>query len=149
MIFQKLCQRDPRWAHIRIGASNATLGQEGCLVDCYAMASQWFGHYLSPPEIAVHKEWFNSLGEMLIDKVNIPGMKLKYRLFGENDPAISKSIVSPPEIVILKVNNGKHFILATHTVNGDFLCDDPWTGNVCLAKHTYKNIVASIHLTKA
>lgn len=149
MIFQKLSQRDPRWANKKIGNTHLTIGEYGCFITCWCMALQWFGISMTPDQFAAHHEWFDSKGEMLPFLVNIPGVKIIQHLFGENDRAITNSIISPPQVCILKVNDGKHFILAAHVVKADFLCDDPWTGNICLAKRNYKNIVASYHLAKS
>lgn len=46
-----LSQRDPRWRDLKLGTSEVTIGDYGCLLVCTAMLAEYYGHPVSVPEL--------------------------------------------------------------------------------------------------
>lgn len=45
-------QGDPRWANTQLGtAKGATIGLYGCLVTCWEMKANYYGHKITPPQL--------------------------------------------------------------------------------------------------
>jgi hypothetical protein len=148
---QYLCQRDPRWANQRIGASSLTLGRYGCTTVCLSMLSDHFGNYIKPPQVAQNIDWYTPQGLVLWGKLAIPKMKFVKRLRVRSLVDIYASLNDPDGAVMLEVSHGSHWIVGLRKtwLRDDVICIDPWTGRVCSAIGDYKNITGSAHFKRA
>lgn len=156
-----LSQRDQRWANVKIGNSNTTLGRMGCTITCLSMISQFFGCYKSPNEIAKNQNNFEQDSVAWI-QLNFPNFSFRWR---EGSP-IKGDIVDMEMIksymagnydkkntenraVILQVANFSHWVVALWpTFDGDILAIDPWTGKTCEVLKTYGNITGAALFVK-
>ena len=150
MSIKLLSQRDPKWANVKLGNSNVTIGQDGCLITSLCMLSQYYGVPITPDVVARHTESFNANGEYLW---NYPfPFTLEKSIGGKiqptrNDAEIMKSLKGPRRGVVLQVDNGEHFMLAlSKPLFGSYTCADPWFGDKCDAVKRWKNITGSRHL---
>ena len=148
MIYES--QRDPRWALVKIGDSQLTLGKFGCTTTCLSMLSDYFGCFKSPDMIALHHEWYTPDGLIVWGALKFPNMQFVKRTSAYVDQEIQESINDPKRAVMLNVNGGTHWVVAIRKalLSNDYVCVDPWTGKRCLAKRDYHNIVGSAHFEK-
>lgn len=146
-IVKYLSQRDPAWAAQRLGISNLTLGRYGCTSVCLSMLSDYFDNYMSPPEIASHKNWYTKGGLIVWDKLDFPKMKFVERVRIRADNKIKESLLKINTAVMLEVNNGQHWVVALRKAmfGNDYLVLDPWSGQKCWAIKKYHNITGSAH----
>jgi len=117
------------------------------------MLSDYFGCYKSPQEIAhnVHNYTVptaNDSGGLVIwGNLRFERMKFVRREFGRNDTEIQRALKYPHTAVILQVNNGQHWVVATkkNLIGGDYRIIDPIDGKSknCLA--TYRNITGAAY----
>lgn len=137
-----LSQRDLQWASEKLGASSLTIGRFGCTTTCISMLSDYFGGYMSPLGIAMHKDWYTGDGLILWRNLDLPTMKFKSRLSVRNDAAINYALKDPNMAVILEVNNGSHWVVAIKkSFFGDsYIVADPWNGDRCDVISRYHNI---------
>lgn len=127
-----LSQRDQRWANLKLGDSNYTIGPDGCTITCLAMAAN-----LTPGEI---NRRMNLVGALkgglvnwtLIGKANI-GLEFIWRNKGwlEADNAKVLQAIVDYGFCLAEVDfdgnpktTGKHWILLI----GNKRAYDPWTG---------------------
>jgi len=151
-----LSQRDPRWANKLIGASNVSIGRMGCLITCMSMASQFFGCYQSPDQIASNSKWFDTASLIWIN-MSFPSMSFRWRegsqiANGDNkiDLDLIKSYLASGKnlpsdqnrVALINVANGSHWVLGLwwDDTEKDILAIDPWTGRTCWVYKTYGNI---------
>lgn len=146
-----LSQRDSRWANIKMGPSNLTLGRFGCTTTSLCSGLSAFGFTLTPDVIAKQKKSYTKDGLILWQNLILPGkFRMRARIQGRNDEAIKASLRSPDEFVLLQVSNGAHWVLATSQtiLERDFNVMDPWFGDRSTAVGRYKNISGSAHFTR-
>jgi len=157
MIF--LSQRDLRWASDKLGASKLTVGRYGCTTTCVSMLSDYFKCYMSPKEMAAHKDWYTkgtNGGLIIWQNLVFAHMGFIRREYGEHMSEIVKAIENPSLAVTLQVNDGQHWVAALRLPNlverlahkGDVLVLDPWTGAKVWAKQKYKNITGAAYFGK-
>lgn len=137
-----LAQRDPRWASQRLGNGSVTIGSDGCVITCLAMALD-----MTPPEInsllleervfdgskvyislipydrvfdgrlrhVMQSQWFDAA----VPKLELD--KLRAHLRG-GDPAIV-CVDSTPAMVGVQY----HYMLAVDVADdGEIIVNDPW-----------------------
>lgn len=144
-----LSQRDPRWANLKIGASNLTVGSYGCTLTCISMILSYFGDWRSPAAISTNANWFTKDG--LVNWLKIPFFA--WREYGRNDVKILAALKDPKQAVILEVplpKGGKHWLVAKRKalLSNDYVCQDPWTGKEVNAVKTYGAIAGSAFFLK-
>ena len=146
-----ICQRDPRWAQVRIGESHATLGRSGCTCSCLSMLSSFFDCFQTPDQIASHNGWFNTLGEVLWNKLQFARMVFTNRQYGRNDIMIKAAIKGPNTAVMLQVAHGSHWVVALRpTLLGrSYIVADPWLGDSCDVIKRYGNITGAAYFRSA
>lgn len=140
-----LSQRDPRWQNITLGNSRYTIGRYGCTTTCISMLSDYFQCFQPPDAIAKSYCQYTLDGYILWNTLTLPRMGFKVRLYGQDDVAIQQALKDPRQAVILNVSNGGHWVVAIRKTlfGNDYVCVDPWTGKICLAKRDYRNIVGA------
>lgn len=146
----KLSQRDPRWAHTKIGKTNLTIGDWGCALTCVSMLSSYFGCYMSPDKLAQVPGLFTANGEIIwsmLEKVFAGKLKFVWRQYGRDDQKIRASIGgSINTACLLQVNNKRHWVVATGIKGVGYQCLDPIDGKSKLVLANYPNITGSCHL---
>lgn len=142
-----LSQRDPRWAALKIGASNLTIGRYGCTLTCMSMLTDYFDHWGSPEQIAGHDEWFTKDGLVNWKALKLKAMSFEKRLYGRNDAEIVKSLNDPNKAVILQVENYHWVVCLGKDIFGRYRIADPWFGDKA-SINRYKSITGSAHFIK-
>lgn len=150
-----LSQRAAAWRNVKIGNTNLTIGDWGCLLTCISMLSSFLGCYISPDRLARTPGLFNARGELLwgeLDRVFKGKLKFQWRHYGRDNVRIMASINgSPITVCVLQVNNGKHWVVATSVLaqGFDYMCADPIDGMKRSVLSRYPNITGSGHLIGA
>lgn len=140
-----LSQRDPKWADTRLGKSKLTIGKFGCTITCIAMLSDYFGHDVTPDQIATKLARFTPEGLLIWQSLNLPTMKFEKRLYGQHPDAIAESLRDPNKAVILEVQ-GKHWVVALgKDVLGRMRIADPWFGDRSTMNRYKGQITGSAH----
>jgi len=131
---EKYSQRDPRWAHERLGRSELTVGKYGCTTTAICMVhSKFYGGGLLPREAARTFKYTYGLpgdknGLIIWTQCNYQGMKFVKRGYWANMVEIEKYANDPNKGVILEVDGGKHWVAVKEFVNGAPVIIDPWGG---------------------
>lgn len=136
-----------------LGASKLTVGRYGCTTTSLAMLSDYFKCYMSPKDIASHKDWYTkgaNAGLVIWQALSFPKMAFLKREYGENDNAIQQAINDPNKAVILEVADSSHWVVAIKysPLWKDYLIADPWTGTKVWAKSKYRNITGAAYFGK-
>ena len=150
-----LSQRDARWANIKLGKSNQTIGRSGCTTTSLTMGLNYFGFPIQPPYIA-NQDTYTIDGYILWSKLDLPGSFKLIKRIGStetpirDDKAILESLRSTNGFVLLNVNHGTHWVLALSKVwfKNDYYVADPWLGDRRTACGAYQNIVGSAHFAR-
>lgn len=152
----RLSQRDPRWAAKKLGASPLTIGQKGCTTTCVSMASDYFGHLMTPDQIAGHKDWYTKPGHpqgsglIIWGQLKMPGMKYLKSDYSRNDANIQAALADPNKIALLTVNHRAHWVLAIKYLGGGkYLVADPWTGKDVEVISMYHQIDGAAYFGRA
>lgn len=139
-----LSQRDPQWSSTKLGASSLTIGRYGCTTVAMSMLTDYFGKWMSPKQIAEHKDWYTKDGLVNWSALKIPAMSFEKRLHGRNDAEINESLQDPNKAVILQVENYHWVVCLGKDVFGRYRIADPWFGDKATVNR-YKIITGSAH----
>lgn len=140
-----LSQRCALWADDKLGASSLSVGRYGCTSTAISMLSDYFGHYVSPADIAKHKEFYTKDGLILWIKLKFEGFGFEKRLYGRNDAEIQISLKDPKKACILEVQ-GKHWVVCTgKDILGRYKIADPWFGDLSTMSRYKDEITGSAH----
>ena len=121
-------QCDSRWGGDSLGSSS-TICKVGCLMSSVSMALAGCGKTVggSPANPKTLNSWLKGHGGYsgnLFNWGSVSSLGLKYQ--GKISGASTiKSAISANKIVILNVNNGGHWVLATGSSASDFQVNDP------------------------
>jgi hypothetical protein len=139
-------QRDPRWASVKLGFGNTTIGQYGCVLCCLAMASERATlETLLPPDA---NELIKSAGGYTGRNLNLVqwaaaggalGLTYNWSERWRSTPADVGRVqdtLAPGKFVLLQMDFDtsdddldEHWVLVRESLgDGRFLIDDPWTG---------------------
>jgi hypothetical protein len=156
-----LSQSDPKWADFKIGNSQASLGDFGCLVTCISMLSDYFDCYQTPREIASHAEWFTHDGKLIWINSEFPTFSFRWREGNiiTNTPARNDELIQAylpnsdnhdERAALLAVAHNSHWVLplAFDPHAGDYLAVDPADGMIIKVLEKYNAITASGHFIK-
>lgn len=159
------CQRDPRWATVRIGNTRLPIGDWGCALTDVSTLLSWNGVVITPGQLAKIPGLFTSDGLInwgQLEKATKGAIKFQKRIGGRlpngryvfvrDDKAIKASIIgSPKTVVIIQVNYGKHWVagLGVTPDGKDYIIGDPIDGKRKQLLKTYPNITGSAHLILA
>ncbi len=149
---QKLCQRNPSWADVKIGDTNMTLARWGCLITDLSMLTDYFGDYISPNRIATDKKlvMFNNNAQVIWESLCLPSMAFDRRIKYRDDEAILDSLKNPNKAVIIEVD-GSHWLTGMYKIPllNKYICADPWTGGTTvIINSSYKVISGSAHFIR-
>ena len=140
-----LSQRNPEWADKKMGASNLTLGRFGCTTTGISMLSDYFECYKSPVELASDANHYTKDGLVLWQNFHFDRMRFVRREFGHNSFNIEHAINTHGKAVLLQVNNGAHWVVATKKTRNDYQIADPWDGELKACLATYHNITGAAY----
>lgn len=123
-------QRDSRWANQNLGSSNLKMGLFGCTTTAIADLSTYFGDNLNPSQVA---DWIKySNGLVLWQSCRFNHFQFERREYLRNEANILAAIKDPNRAVLLQVDNGAHWVVATgvpNWFNWYIKIADPWFGD--------------------
>jgi lysozyme len=122
-------QNDPLWKNIKIGNSNITLGNYGCLVCSICTLASWFGDEITPRVMAKSNFMFNAKGEVIWYQLKnlFEHIEFKARVRNFDKNLIDEYLVKNPDTaVILNVDRGYHFVAALKKTASGYLCVDSY-----------------------
>lgn len=129
-----LSQRDSRWKDIKLGFSDVTIGNFGCVITSLTSLAQ-------RSDVSVTNELFKSNGVYLKPNLviwgNVPkvftGLRFVWRSNGYDNNIVANWVYGKKTPVVVQVNAAPigsprtdHYILFV----GDKKCFDPWTGKI-------------------
>lgn len=137
-------QRDKRWAHVKLGKTNRTLGQVGCTTCTLSDATSYFKIEKTPDVLARTLDY---TADALILWGSLPkvGLRLKQRFRGFRKDIIEAGLKDPNTTVSLNVDGGAHWVFALRSLGfGKYLVHDPWHDR----KSIYGGVVGGAVITR-
>ncbi len=120
-----------------LGNSPFTIHDYGCLVTSIAMVSTFYGHRVTPPDIANHASWFDRNGNAFVSTI-VSGLGLVVTDQGpvnwrtvdaelaQNHPVILS--VYLPQVGALNADGSSHFVVVEGKSGDHYLMEDPLGG---------------------
>lgn len=140
-------QRDPKWAAVKMGKTQFTVGRYGCTITDLSMLSTYFAsiHFgvANDPEFYAKALSFTAEGYLIWESLpKVSAMHLMKRFRKEEmsnlnmNKLILTALINPKTAALVQVN-GNHWVLATGTVKdangniktGEYQIADPWFGD--------------------
>lgn len=119
-------QRDSQWGLSRIGLSNDSIAEYGCLVTSSAMVLSHYGHRVTPAQVASTLDaFFPPTAFMLLSPWSIDGATF-VRTSGGGTGTID-SEVSDGHPVIVGIYGNSHFVVIKGKSGDDYVMNDPYT----------------------
>lgn len=142
-------QGDPRWAEEKMLPSEITLKRAGCVVTAIADLSTYFGDFYDPG-IVCRRVKFTPSALIYWQSCLFPSFKFSYREYGRNDAGIWAALQHPDRAVILQVNNGQHWVVATswNTWSKVFKIADPFFGDRSDMRRYGDNITGAAYFNR-
>lgn len=145
----RLSQRDLKWAAVKLGATNLTVGRWGCTTTSISMLSDFFGCYTDPKKIALEAKHYTMDGLVLWKTMNFKKMRFVVREYGRKDKNIQAALKDPDMGVLLEVNKGQHWVLAVKANKTGYTVVDPFMGDDCDVIKRYHNITGAAYFERA
>lgn len=121
-------QRDQRWASYKIGNSNMSMMEVGCLVSSIAMMKKKFGEGVNPVTIASNNSYFFSNTAYILRPWSAPS-GYHYQHYAYSQSTLDSRLNDNPVIVKLSAGPyGTHFIVIKEKKDGQYIMHDPWEG---------------------
>ena len=142
-------QRDPRWSSKRLGMSTLTMGRFGCTTTCISNLSTYFGDNLNPDQVRQRINY--TLGGLIIwESCQFKKFRFWFREFGKKEQNIKNALADKNLAVILQVNKGSHWVVATgyDNVNKTFKIADPWFGDRSTMKRYNNDITGAAYFKR-
>lgn len=145
-----LSQYDPAWGAAKLGQSTLTMAKYGCTTAGLSMLSDYFGGYVSPPELAHNVHNYTKDGLIIWESLKFPTMKFDARERKLNKERIALYLKDPNKAVILNVNGGAHWVVGLRkTLIGDsYVVLDPWGGVKVDVVKKYRNVVGAAYFSR-
>lgn len=105
-------QNDPRWAGVKIRGTDLKLKDYGCLICSIAILSTQFGDNFGPIG-AMDMTGFTEDGKVIFRSGNYPSFEFDKIIKGRDDEMIKEAIKDDDRAVILGLNGGAHWVVAT------------------------------------
>jgi hypothetical protein len=130
---QIVWQKDPRWSFKKIGSSNETVGQKGCVISSVSMSSSYYGCFKDPGYLAKYLK-FTLTGLLIWQSIaDVLCCKFLWRGYPSNfkQAEIDEALKNPNKTCLLNVQNGAHWVLGIYRVpfTTKYWVADPWTGS--------------------
>jgi GH25 family lysozyme M1 (1,4-beta-N-acetylmuramidase) len=137
---QPMSQNDPAWKNNRLGTSNVTIGQQGCLITCVAMTLKFYGYDYTPATLNTYLTnhdgyasgnllWWGRVPHLSIatwvDCLNVPAPLSQIdACLGRGEPVIVHVDFVPSTSPI-----NDHYVLIIGKLGADdYTMIDPWDG---------------------
>ena len=128
-------QDDPRWKDVRIGTSNLTVGQQGCLITDLSMMSYWYGDYKTPKEIAEQAKFTNEGYYIWVSGDEFLPFDFKWRYYNRDIGKIKEILFSEDNACTVRVSYGRAYhwlaVIGWDSKNGELIGADPLDGGRC------------------
>lgn len=143
------CQRDPRWASLKIPPSSLTVGRYGCTLTCLAMLSSYFQPTRSPEEI-IPKLQFTADGRIIWASVNFENWRFKERVHNFNPSAVQQHIKDHDLAVMLEIAAGSHWVVAIKwsPIKSLIQIADPWNGSKTIMSRYHSDITGAAYFER-
>lgn len=142
-----LSQRDSKWKNTKLGTSNVTIGDYGCLLTCCTMLANYYGHEVSVPQLNSKfiennsyesgniYRWYSGLPVVYSDiqltkLVNTP-KPVTSGQFSEIDKEIDSGhpVILQVDFVPATSRVEMHYVLLVGKNGSDYRVVDPWYGD--------------------
>lgn len=145
---QSFSQRDPKWSQKRLGDSQLTMGRFGCTTTAIADLSTYFGDNLNPGQMVQKIKYLQGL--VVWASCVFKTFKFERREYGRYDARILAALRNPDTAVILQVNKGAHWVVATgyDSVEKVFKIADPWFGDRSTMKRYGDSITGAAYFRR-
>lgn len=142
-LIQPVSQRDPRWADKRLGMAGSTLtiGQWGCMMTCFTMTANAFGHPVTPAQLndlMVRKGGFidtnltkwNALSVVYSDIIYGGKMGSSPSTMNYIDASLAEGRPISVQVDFTSdtpyTDNDQHWVLIVAKDGDDYRINDPW-----------------------
>lgn len=142
-------QQDSRWANVKMGGSNYTIGRWGCLLtDLTNLRNFIFGSAMRPDQ-ADDKLSFTKDGLLIWGSLSGIGLKLVERVYKNDYNKILSVYKSSDKYAILQVNNNHWvWVIGRYIPYFGWKIGDPWTGTSCYTNKYRNNITGFAVISK-
>lgn len=123
-----LSQRDSRWANVKIGKSNVTVGEKGCTITSICMALEKLRGYAANPGDAAYFWKFTADGKIIWNDSHFEGAKFIWRGYDADWSKISEFVMDENKAAIVAVNNSTHWLFVEGFTDGTIEIIDPIDG---------------------
>lgn len=130
---------------MKLGNTNRTVAQVGCVTVGLSMATSYFDIYIDPGKCAKTLSYTKDALILWQSCLNI-GLEFLKRGYICNTTVIDEALKNPDKVCLLNVDSGGHWVLGIYRVPGTktFWVVDPWTGS----RKFYGGVVGFATLTK-
>ena len=105
------------------------MGRYGCTTTRISDLSTYFGDNLNPAQVCDRIK-YTPAGLIMWESVKFPKFKFWFREYGRKDTNIKNALADPNLAVILQVDKGAHWVVATGNYAPKvFTIADPWFGD--------------------
>lgn len=146
-------QRDSRWAELKLGESNLTMGRFGCTTTAISMLTTYFHPDRTPAEIIDKQNpyhiQYTKDGLIIWNTCRFENFTFYLRTQGRNDTEIQRHLKDPNLAVILEVADHSHWVLpVSYLPILGYKAADPWVGDYCNVLKRYKNITGAAYFRR-
>lgn len=123
-------QRDSQWGLLKIGSSNDSLAEFGCLVTSTAMILSHYGHQVSPAQVAqVQSAYFPPTALMLLSPWSIDGVTYTRTNIGSGTGPVDAELAGGNPVIVGIGNGPAHFVVIKAKDGDNYIMNDPFVEN--------------------
>ena len=126
-------QRDSQWGAMRLGSSDLSMAEYGCLVSSTAMIAKHYGKDINPVDIASDNASFftgtDNHTALLLYSITVKGVNIQRTSLGANTSNIDKELSAGRPVIVGLFAGPGHFIVIKGGSNGNYIMDDPFVEN--------------------
>lgn len=122
-------QNDLLWKNAKLGKTNLTVGNYGCLISSICTLASWFGEVATPKVLAKQNFLFTSGGLLIWKQLEnvLEKIKFLYRYYSFSEQIIDEYLIKNPDTcVVLNVDRGYHWVAALAKTKTGYKCSDPY-----------------------
>ena len=144
-----LSQRDKQWANVKIGRSNLTVGNYGCVITDLSMLSDWYSRYrgsgeFKTPETLARKLEFTHNGLLYWGSIEkVLGFKFDWRSYIYDEKRISDALGGKNTSCLIRIYGGAktHWLIGIKKAGNYYWVADPFPLPSGQRKFINKNII--------
>lgn len=129
-----LSQKDPKWAKVKIGQSNFTLGNSGCLITDISMLSDWYSRYRGigeyhDPEWLAKNLRFTFDGYLYWSSITKElAFKFDWRFYYYDENRILPALTGKNTACLLRIYDGAkaHWVVGIRKVGNYYYVANPY-----------------------